>query len=68
MFFECLVLATKDAIKVEQGSDLGAPIRVRSKSGLWGDWAEREAGGEIAHQDDEPERPAVIAPIVSVQA
>ena len=68
MFFECLVLATKDAIKVEQGSDLGAPIRVRSKSGLWGDWAEREAGGEIAHQDDEPERPAVSAPIVSVEA
>jgi len=68
MFFECLVLATKDAIKVEQGADLGAPIRVRSKPGLWGDWAEREAGGEIAHQDEQPERPATSAPAVSVGA
>lgn len=67
MFFECLVLATKDAVKVEQGSDLGASIRVRSKPGLWGDWAEREAGGEIAHQD-EPERPAISAPVVAVEA
>ena len=67
MFFECLVLATKDAIKVEQGSDLGAPIRVRGKRGLWGDWAEREAGGEIAHQM-EPEPAAASAPIVAVEA
>lgn len=52
MFFECLVLATKDAIKVEQPEGiLGGPIRVRGKRGLWGDWAEREAGGEIASQD-----------------
>lgn len=51
MFFECLVLATKDAIKVEQKTDeLGAPIRVRAKRGLWGDWAEMSAGGEIASQ------------------
>jgi cohesin complex subunit SCC1 len=51
MFFECLVLATKDAIKVDQPEGtLGGPIRVRGKRGLWGDWAEREAGGEIAHQ------------------
>lgn len=68
MFFECLVLATKDAIKVEQGSDLGAPIKVRGKSGLWGEWAEREAGGEIAHEEDEPERPAAAAPVVAVEA
>lgn len=53
MFFECLVLATKDAIKVEQGSDLGAPIRVRGKRGLWGEWAEREAGGEVATEAEE---------------
>ncbi|KYK57698.1 double-strand-break repair protein rad21 [Drechmeria coniospora] len=59
MFFECLVLATKDAIKVEQGPELGAPIRVRGKRGLWGAWAEREAGGEISHQDEtEPEQGA----------
>lgn len=67
MFFECLVLATKDAIKIDQGSDLGAPIRVRGKRGLWGDWAEREAGGEIAHQD-EPEHAAVNAPVIAVEA
>lgn len=48
MFFETLVLATKDAIKVEQpGSKLGGPIRMRAKRGLWGAWAEMEAGGEI---------------------
>ncbi|KAL1852123.1 sister chromatid cohesion protein 1 [Diaporthe australafricana] len=48
MFFECLVLATKDAIKVEQpDGSLGGAIRVRGKRGLWGAWAEREAGGEI---------------------
>lgn len=67
MFFECLVLATKDAIKVEQGSGLGDPIRVRGKRGLWGDWAEREAGGEISNQN-EPESAAVSAPVVAVEA
>ncbi|KAK4234837.1 Rec8 like protein-domain-containing protein [Achaetomium macrosporum] len=54
MFFECLVLATKDAIKVEQPEgSLGGPIRVRGKRGLWGDWAEREAGGEIAREQQQ---------------
>ncbi|KAI1093473.1 Rec8 like protein-domain-containing protein [Rostrohypoxylon terebratum] len=54
MFFECLVLATKDAIKVEQKEGaLGGPIRVRGKRGLWGAWAETEAGGEIANQEEE---------------
>lgn len=54
MFFEVLVLATKDAVKVEQAEGkLGAPIRVRAKRGLWGAWAEREAGGEIAEQERE---------------
>ncbi|KAI9673933.1 MAG: sister chromatid cohesion protein 1 [Caeruleum heppii] len=53
MFFEVLVLATKDAVKVEQKETmLGAPIRVRGKRGLWGDWAEKEAGGEIATQEE----------------
>ncbi|KAI5867063.1 Rec8 like protein-domain-containing protein [Durotheca rogersii] len=52
MFFECLVLATKDAIKVEQKeASLGGPIRVRGKRGLWGAWA--EAGGETNDQDEE---------------
>ncbi|KAL1843735.1 hypothetical protein VTJ49DRAFT_116 [Mycothermus thermophilus] len=54
MFFECLVLATKDAIKVEQPEDsLGGPIRVRGKRGLWGEWAEREAGGEVARDQQQ---------------
>ena len=57
MFFECLVLATKDAVKVEQSEGiLGGKIRVRAKPGLWGDWAEMGAGGEIAteKQEDKP--------------
>ncbi|KAI1082982.1 Rec8 like protein-domain-containing protein [Whalleya microplaca] len=69
MFFECLVLATKDAIKVDQPEGtLGGPIRVRGKRGLWGAWAEREAGGEIASQEEqmaEPEaepEPAIPTP------
>lgn len=54
MFFELLVLGTKDAIKVEQDSkELGLPIRVRGKRGLWGDWAELQSGGEIASQQPE---------------
>ena len=41
MFFELLVLGTKDAIKVEQaGSSPALPIRVRGKRGLWGNWTE----------------------------
>ena len=52
MFFEVLVLATKDAIKVEQShKDLGGSIRLRAKRGLWGAWAEEKAGGEIATVD-----------------
>lgn len=52
MFFEILVLATKDAVKVEQSTDvLGADLRVRAKRGLWGQWAEMEAGGQIEGQD-----------------
>jgi cohesin complex subunit SCC1 len=48
MFFEVLVLATKDAIKVEQKGDaIGGALRVRAKRGLWGAWAEQNAGGQI---------------------
>ncbi|CRK16914.1 hypothetical protein BN1723_011145, partial [Verticillium longisporum] len=71
MFFECLVLATKDAIKIEQGDALGAPIRVRGKRGLWGAWAEREAGGEIAEEEqvaDEAEQREPSPAAVSAQA
>jgi cohesin complex subunit SCC1 len=51
MFFEVLVLATKDAIKVEQtGAELGGPLRIRAKRGLWGQWAETAASGELPSQ------------------
>lgn len=41
MFFEVLVLATKDAIKVDQSDkSIGLPLRIRGKRGLWGSWAE----------------------------
>lgn len=53
MFFETLVLATKDAIKVEQGDkEVGSNIRIRAKRGLWGAWAEEKAGGEIAELEN----------------
>ncbi|KAI9692766.1 MAG: sister chromatid cohesion protein 1 [Bogoriella megaspora] len=62
MFFETLVLATKDAVKVEQGSDaLGGRIRIRAKRGLWGAWAEEKAGGEIAAQEEEGAEPVAGA-------
>ncbi|KAF1973288.1 hypothetical protein BU23DRAFT_464776 [Bimuria novae-zelandiae CBS 107.79] len=51
MFNEILVLGTKDAIKVEQRSDndeLGGPIRIRAKRGLWGSWAETDVSGAEA--------------------
>lgn len=56
LFFEMLVLGTKDAIKVDQSTDeLGGPIRVRGKRGLWGDWAEM---GESQAQATAPEQEA----------
>ncbi len=70
MFFECLVLATKDAIKVDQAEGVvGGEIKVRGKPGLWGEWAEREAGGEIAAQmDPEPAIAAGSSAAVAVEA
>lgn len=48
MFFEILVLATKDAIKVEQAaSKLGGPLSMEEKQGLWGDWAVNGIGGRL---------------------
>jgi cohesin complex subunit SCC1 len=63
MFFEVLVLARKDAVKVEQqDTPLGGPIRIRGKRGLWGDWAEREAGGEIEEESaPEASRPVAVS-------
>ncbi|EXJ93236.1 hypothetical protein A1O3_01793 [Capronia epimyces CBS 606.96] len=47
MFFEILVLATKDAIKVEQpDTAIGLPLRIRAKRGLWGSWAETCPGDD----------------------
>jgi cohesin complex subunit SCC1 len=69
MFFEVLVLATKDAVKVEQQEALlGGPIRVRGKRGLWGDWAEREAGGEIAEEEAGPSNGIEASTAVAVAA
>lgn len=54
MFFEILVLATKDAVKVEQSSTtIGGRLKIKGKQALWGSWAETEAGGEIASQEAE---------------
>lgn len=58
MFFEVLVLATKDAVKVEQSDkSIGLPLRIRGKRGLWGAWAEdlreeQEAAGEDEGEDE----------------
>ncbi|KAI4622320.1 hypothetical protein J4E81_006431 [Alternaria sp. BMP 2799] len=78
MFFEMLVLATKDAIKVEQpANELGGPLRIRAKRGLWGQWAETGASGELASQAQaaptgDPDAPAEAMfqgpPEVSVSA
>jgi cohesin complex subunit SCC1 len=44
MFFEVLVLATKDAVKVEQGTkSIGSPLKIKGKQALWGSWAEENA-------------------------
>ena len=70
MFFEVLVLATKDAIKVDQpGTELGGPLRIRAKRGLWGQWAETAASGELASQTQTvPQTTAVDAPAEGILA
>ncbi|KAF9884710.1 sister chromatid cohesion protein 1 [Aspergillus nanangensis] len=51
MFFEVLVLATKDAVQVDQRPDaVGGPLRIRGKRALWGSWAEESANAEAASQ------------------
>jgi cohesin complex subunit SCC1 len=55
MFFEVLVLATKDAVKVEQESKkgaLGEPIRIRAKRGLYGAWAEAAESQPVGGTQD----------------
>jgi cohesin complex subunit SCC1 len=49
MFFEVLVLATKDAVQVDQGSkSIGGPLKIRGKQALWGAWAEENAAGAMS--------------------
>ncbi|KAL8994032.1 MAG: hypothetical protein Q9169_005892 [Polycauliona sp. 2 TL-2023] len=56
MFFEVLVLATKEAVKVEQSEQqLGGPMRIRAKRALWGAWAESQACGEVEQELDAAE-------------
>ncbi|KAL4917470.1 Rec8 like protein-domain-containing protein [Aspergillus aurantiobrunneus] len=51
MFFEVLVLATKDAVQVEQRPNtVSGPIKIRGKRSLWGSWAEEDANGEGINQ------------------
>lgn len=46
MFFEVLVLATKDAVQVDQGSkSIGSPLKISGKQNLWGSWAEENVAG-----------------------
>ncbi|KAF2031083.1 hypothetical protein EK21DRAFT_100017 [Setomelanomma holmii] len=67
MFFEVLVLATKDAIKVEQtGNELGGPLRIRAKRGLWGQWAETAASGELASQTQTAAQAEAAAPAEAI--
>jgi cohesin complex subunit SCC1 len=62
VFFELLVLGTKDAIKVEQDNkDLGLPIRIRGKRGLWGPWADMGASGATQEQQEEAQEGEVQA-------
>ncbi|CAD6504216.1 BgTH12-05950 [Blumeria graminis f. sp. triticale] len=54
IFFETLILGTKDAIKIEQPkTSLGASICIRPKPGLWSAWAEREINGDDKAQENE---------------
>jgi len=67
MFFEVLVLATKDAIKVEQpGNELGGPLRIRAKRGLWGQWAETAASGELPSQTQTAAQAEADAPAEAI--
>jgi len=62
MFFEVLVLATKDAIKVEQGDkSIGMPLRIRAKRGLWGSWAETSPSDDPTAQTAASQQVAVEA-------
>ena len=42
-------------------NSLGGKIRIRGKRGLWGSWAEEQAGGEIASQAVAPAEEGAVA-------
>ncbi|KAI5305303.1 ERMES complex subunit mmm1 [Ascosphaera pollenicola] len=59
MFFEVLVLATKDAIAVEQDTEnIGGTLRVKAKDALWSTRTEADAVGGIKYQSH------VVAPVL----
>lgn len=76
MFNEVMVLATKDAIKVEQQpkeNELGGPIKIRAKRGLWGSWAETDVSGEkaikaAADAQQPPQATASATPVVPIHS
>lgn len=51
MFFEVLVLATKDAISVKQTEGFG-PIAIKGKKALWGQWAEERDEQQVAEEEE----------------
>ncbi|RPB29057.1 hypothetical protein L211DRAFT_859883 [Terfezia boudieri ATCC MYA-4762] len=51
IFFEVLVLATKDIVKVKQEKGFGRDIFIAPKKGLWGKWAEEKDEQQIAEEE-----------------
>jgi len=52
MFFEVLVLATKDAVQVTQYTGFG-DIEIKQKDALWGAWAEEKDEQQVAEEEEE---------------
>jgi len=52
MFFEVLVLATKDAIGVKQDVGFGE-IQISPKKALWGAWAEEKDEQQIQEEKEQ---------------
>lgn len=51
MFFEVLVLATKDAVQVKQDKGFGQ-IEIMQKKALWGAWAEEKDEQQVAEEEE----------------
>lgn len=51
MFFEVLVLATKDAISVKQTDGFG-DILIKGKKALWGQWAEERDEQQVMEEEE----------------